>query len=237
MRPVTRGTHPVDKEGQEIKFKKYSYARRELILRFGQYCSYCEMKLNSSLHVEHVRPKKPPGAEENIADRELDWGNFLLACANCNSTKGNEDVELAEYYWPDSDNTFRAFVYSDGGVISPASILDIDQIKKANNTIKLTGLDKQPGNDPKASDRRWLNRSDTWNIAIDSKKDLAGADSNAMRAQIIRTAKAQGYWSIWMTVFQDDSEMLNRLIIAFPGTSSDCFNGVGEPVARPLGQI
>ncbi len=237
MRPVTRGPHPVDEAGHKIKFKKYLYARGELILRFGQYCSYCEMKLDSALHVEHVQPKKPPGVEENIADRELVWHNFLLACSNCNSTKGNTDVELTSYYWPDSDNTFRALIYSEGGVISPAAFLDAEQKEKALNIIKLTGLDKQPVNDPADSDRRWRNRLETWDIATESKTDLSLVDSDAMRSQIIRTATGHGYWSIWMTVFRDDTDMLSRLIAAFPGTACDCFNGVGKPVARPLGQI
>jgi len=237
MRPVTRGSTPVDGDGEEIVFTNYSHARRELIARMGQYCSYCEMKTDSSLHVEHIQPKKPPGAVENIVARELNWHNFLLACTNCNSTKGNTNVNLVEYYWPDSDNTFRALVYSEGGLVSPASFLNARQKEIAVNTIKLTGLDKQPGNDPTDSDRRLRNRRETWDIATEFEIDLTLNDSATIRGGIIRAAKGYGYWSIWMTVFQDDSDILNRLIEAFPGTASDCFNGVGKPVARPLGQI
>jgi hypothetical protein len=46
------------------------------------------MRLEASLAVEHVLPKKPEGVTEIIKSRELDWENFLLACTNCNSTKG-----------------------------------------------------------------------------------------------------------------------------------------------------
>lgn len=237
MRPVYRGTNPTDEDGEEIVFTRYSHARGELIARIGQYCSYCEMKLDSSLHIEHVQPKKPPGAVENIAERELDWHNFLLACTNCNSTKGNTDVVLADYYWPDSDNTFMALAYSEGGLVSPAVFLDEEQREKAKNIIEITGLDKQPDNDTTASDRRWRNRLETWGIATESKADLAIEDSAAMRRQIIRSAKGHGYWSIWMTVFRDDSDMLVRLIAAFPGTAEDCFNDAGEAVQRPAGQI
>ncbi len=237
MRPVTRGETPVDGDGEDIVFTNYSHARRELIARMGQYCSYCEMKMDSSLHVEHIQPKRPSGAKKNIVTRELNWDNFLLACTNCNSTKGNTEVKLVDYYWPESDNTFRALAYSEGGLVSSASFLSLGQKAIAVNTIKLTGLDKQPGNHPADSDRRLQNRRETWDIATEFKIDLTMDDSAAMRRGIIRAAKGYGYWSIWMTVFQDDSDILNRLVKAFPGTAGDCFDGAGKPVARPLGQI
>ncbi len=142
MRPVVRGDWPKDNTGNEVKYKNYENARGELIKRFGEYCSYCEMHLDTSLAVEHVRPKKPPGADNNIAGRKLNWNNFLLACTNCNSTKSNIDVELDDYFWPDRDNTFLVLQYSEGGLISSAEGLS-DALKvKVKKTIKLTGLDK-----------------------------------------------------------------------------------------------
>jgi hypothetical protein len=39
-----------------------------------------------------------------------------------------------------------------------------------------------------------------------------------MKDQIIDTVKAKGFWSVWMTVFSDDADMLDRLMVAFPGT-------------------
>lgn len=94
MRPVVRGAWPIDKDGNEIQFTEYQKARRELIKRLGEICSYCEMHLDSSLAIEHMRPKKPDGTNEGILERKLDWNNFLLACTNCNSTKGKKDVVL-----------------------------------------------------------------------------------------------------------------------------------------------
>lgn len=222
MRPIVRGECPKDETGSDIEFKQYQEARGELINRIGECCSYCEMHLDSSLAIEHVRPKKPEGATSNITERELDWSNFLLSCSNCNSTKSNEDVVVDDYFWPDRDNTFRVLQYSEGGLIAPADSLNTDEKTKAEATIQLTGLDKHPLNDPEARDRRWKNRRETWDIAVESKKNLTDCDTPQMRRQIVLTAQA--YWSIWMTVFQDDPDMLRRFIEAFPGTCKTCFD-------------
>ena len=139
-------------------------------------------------------------------------------------------------FWPDLDNTFRAFEYTEAGIVKPAPSLSVALKEKAENTIKLLGLDKRP-NRPDASDRRWQNRMETWNIAIESRNDLAEVDKPSMRRQITRTAKGQGYWSIWMTIFADDSDMLRRFIKAYTGTAKDCFDQNGQPVPRPGGQI
>ena len=70
------------------------------------------MQLDSALGVERIQPKKTRGCTQIDSQREMDWNNFLLACPNCNSTKGNTDVVLDDYLWPDRDNTFRALKYS-----------------------------------------------------------------------------------------------------------------------------
>ena len=220
MRPIDRGPIPKDVNDKDIQYSDYAHARGELIRRLGEYCSYCEMHLDTSLAVEHVQPKKPAGIV--LTGRELDWHNFLLACTNCNSTKGNFDVDLHSYFWPDRDNTFLALKYAEGGLISPADGLNPDLHQLALNTIQLTGLDKQPGNDPEASDRRWENRREAWDMAQRAKQRLQQCDSPLMREQIVETANA--YWSVWMTVFQDDADMLQRLIRTFPGTCRDCFD-------------
>jgi uncharacterized protein (TIGR02646 family) len=94
-------------------YKVYKTARRDLIDRLGEYCSYCETRLNASLAVEHVQPKI------HHPYLELDWNNFLLACTNCNSTKGSKDVIFDDYYWVDIHNTFMAFQYLEGGKVVP----------------------------------------------------------------------------------------------------------------------
>jgi uncharacterized protein (TIGR02646 family) len=239
MRPVSKGDWPKNSDDTKLKYTEYAKARGELINRLGEYCSYCEMHLDASLAVEHVQPKKPEGATAVMTVRELDWHNFLLACPNCNSTKGNTDVATIDYYWPDRDNTYRALQYSVGGIVETAENLSIDQKKRAVATIKLTGLHKHPLNDPEASDRRWKNRRETWDIAIRSKSNLLKCDKPEMREQIVFTATGHAYWSVWMTVFKDHPDMLQRFIEAFPGTCRECFDNSSNfaPLARPGGQV
>jgi len=232
MRPIGRGATPSDKKGKPKKFSKYSHARKDLIDRLGDYCSYCGTRLSASLAVEHVRPKDPN------PDLELQWDNFLLACVNCNSTKGHKDVVLDEYFWPDKDNTFRAFVYTEGGLIKVNPNLPNDGRNRAQNTIDLTGLDCTPTNDREAKDRRWQGRGKAWTMAVDARKDLLAAeDTETLRKWIVNTATGRGFWPVWMTVFADDQDMLRRLIDAFPGTSKDCFDEECHPVHRPDGAL
>ena len=240
MRPVVRGDCPKNQDNTEIKYSDFPNARGALINRLGEFCSYCEMRLEAGLAVEHIQPKKPDGATGVISDRESDWQNFLLACPNCNSTKGNTEVIIEDYYWPDRDNTFRALQYSVDGIIKPDATLSNDEKLRADATIKLTGLDKQPLNNPKASDRRWLNRRDVWNIAQKTKHRLTGNSNNTdFRETIVDVATGHGHWSIWMTVFKDDADMLRRFINAFSGTCHECFDDTNQyfAIARQGGQI
>lgn len=218
MRPVIRGACPQD-NGQDVCFSEYPQARRDLIGRLGEYCSYCEMQLDASLAVEHVQPKKPPGAKAVLPERELAWGNFLLACTNCNSTKGDTDVALDDYLWPDRDNTFHSLAYSEGGRVQSATG---PQQAQADCLIALVGLQKAPDT-AEASDRRWLNRREAWDMAVRAKDRLARCPSDDMKEQIIETVQAKGFWSIWMTVFKDDADMQARLIAALRGTRTEYF--------------
>ncbi|WP_218919055.1 HNH endonuclease [Thiomonas intermedia] len=180
------------------------------------------MQLDASLAVEHVQPKKPPGAAAAIPERELDWDNFLLACTNCNSTKGDTDVVLNDYLWPDRDDTFHALRYSEGGVVE--SVPGALQVR-SDRLIKLVGLHVRPDT-LEASDRRWLNRREAWDMAVRAKDRLARCPLDAtqvMRAQIIETAQAKGFWSVWMTVFADDPAMRDLLLQALPGTNTGLF--------------
>jgi uncharacterized protein (TIGR02646 family) len=225
MRPVERGT-------TTRTFTDFHQARGLLIERLGEYCSYCEMRANASLAIEHIQPK------QKNPTLELEWTNFLLACGNCNPTKGDTEIALTEFYWADSDNTARAFVYKSGGFIQPNPNLSSQEQLKAEATIKLFGLEKRPPLDVEASDRRWSNRLETWEIAERALKRLKKRNFIEMREQIVDTAKAQAYWSIWMTVFKDDPDMLERLINAFAGTAKSCFDPVTfQPIPRVGGAI
>ena len=52
MRPVRRGDSP-----QTGDFDDYANAKKSLVSRLGLYCSYCERRVVTMLHVEHIQPK------------------------------------------------------------------------------------------------------------------------------------------------------------------------------------
>lgn len=229
MRPVDKGQCPYTSIGN------YREARPYLIERLGELCSYCEMHLDFGLAVEHVQPKS------RQPKKECEWDNLLLACGNCNPTKGDTDINDAnihDYLWPDMDNTFVALKYSEGGIVSVNEALPEEIKEKTWKLIQLVGLDKTPDVSQDCSDRRWQNRCDAWNKAKRAKARLAKVeekfnDDHNLREEIVDLV--EGYFSIWMTVFADDADMKRRFIDKFVGTAKDCFDEQGNPV--PKGQV
>lgn len=218
MRPIERGNVPIDSAtGTPFIFDPYTLSRPFLIERLGQYCSFCEARIPSNLHVEHILPK------ELNPNQKKEWGNFLLACVNCNSTKSDKPVVVVDYYWPDIDNSFWVLVYTDDGKIAYNPIYPGILADKVERTVKLTGLDKYKIN-ATSSDRRWINRQEVWIRAKTSKLALQSNNNDLVRELIVTAALGYGFWSVWMTVFQDDADMLRRLIEAFPGTALSCFD-------------
>ena len=225
MRPVEKGDAP-------RAFTKYQQALPHLAEHLGNYCSYCERRISNQLAVEHIQPKT------HHEDLLLEWNNFLLACTNCNSTKGHQDITLADYYWPDLDNTARAFSYQKVGSVEVDDALSDDEKERAQRTLALTGLDRFPGYlEPSPRDRRWRQRQEVWDIAQRAQKRLGSTKSTTLQAQVVDTATGHGFWSVWMTVFADDVDMKRRFCEAFPGTAPDCFDAGFNPVPRPGGAL
>jgi uncharacterized protein (TIGR02646 family) len=231
MRPVNKGVHPVDDDGNEIVFKEYGDARPILKERLGRYCSYCEMRLPAGLHLEHVQSKSKK------AEMKLLWDNFLLACPHCNSRKGSQEITLGDYLWPDKDNTYIPFEYISEGLIRVSDSLHDNLKTKAEKTIALLGLGLTPDDDPLETDDRWQDRREIWGQAMLFRENLTICATPEMRQTIEKASKSSGYWSFWMTIFKDDENMLNRFIAAFPGTSAECFDSHGTPINRSGGQI
>lgn len=223
MRPIEKGVSPYG------SISKYQDAKGYLVQRIGDYCSYCEMQLDSSLAVEHIQPKSLH------PEKECEWENLLLACSICNSTKGDADINdnnINDYLWPNVHNTFLALQYSEGGVVSVNPMLPPDIREKAQKLISLVGLDRTPDIFSGYSDGRWQKRKEVWDKAQRAKTRLLDCDCEGMRAQIVETAKADGYFSIWMTVFADDADIKNRLIGQFTGTACLAFDAQGNPIPR-----
>ena len=234
MRPVERGAVPLDAKNKVIQFKKYGDARDYLIGRLGDYCSYCEVPLFTPA-IEHIQPKNL----HPVLEKE--WGNFLLACTYCNSNKGDKPISssnLHDYFWADKDNTFRAFRHEKDRALQVALSLNPSQQKIAQDTLELTGLDRERGHTKFSNkDRRCEKRNEAWGKAELAKRRLSQQPNDSMREQIIDTATSTGFWSVWMTVFQEDIDMRQHLIDAFTGISCACFDTNTQPIQRAGGQL
>jgi hypothetical protein len=182
-----------------------------------------------------MQPKGLPAYAQLIGR----WDNFLLACVNCNSTKGQKDVRLVDVLLPDRDNTFAALSYQPDGTIEPSPLAiasGLSQLVAA--TLALTGLDKAPAdtldqNGKQVALDRMRQRMEVWLMAMDAKADVdANPENQAVRRLVADLAVTNGFFSIWMAIFNTDTDMLRRLIDSFPGTrESGCFDTNGIPVS------
>jgi hypothetical protein len=243
MRPVYRGPVPenitftgrLQKQAPE----EYAFFRRSLVHQLGEYCSFCEVPLGANLAIEHIVSKSGNSNLEN------NWDNFILACTNCNSTKGTRvnHSNLSQYYFPSDTtiSTFKKLKYdfdvNDNMVkVEAADIRD----ERANKTIELTALNRTRATDLKVSDRRVVNRTAAWSVANELATCLEGyytrlgaAANNDPGAQLLKeqikaAAIARGFWSVWMTVFGSKifvndairDDLLHELfVVTFPGTN------------------
>lgn len=223
MRPIRRNASP-----RATDFTDYTDAKPDLVARLGAYCSFCERPVVTQLAVEHVQPKGLPIYAHLIGR----WNNFLLACVNCNSTKKDKDVVLSQFLLPDRDNTFAAFEYHDNGMVSASMLaMTTGNGVTANDLLSLTGLDKAALNSPDENGKqvaldRVRQRMETWLEAQSARSDIEeNPDNTLLRNYIVKLALKTGFFSVWMKVFEADSDMRLRLIRAFPGTAeSGCFD-------------
>ena len=221
MRPVNKGSSPY------ISISKYKMALPYLEARLGSYCSYCGMKLDNAPEVEHVASKSTDPA------LITNWDNLLLACKACNPRKSNTvtSINKNEYLWPDQDNTALAFCYPLGVPQVNSAVLNaLDPTgataNKATNFFELLKLGPQVR---VKSDRRVLKRNEAYQMALDSLADWKSGRNPAMVRQIVRTVQNGGFFSVWMTVFADEPDILLALIHAFPGTEAAFYDAEGHP--------
>lgn len=211
MRPVNRGEHPAELASPMAHYRD---AAPYLEKRLGRYCSYCERWIATSLAVEHISPKDADAAKER------DWNNFLLACTNCNSTKGTK-APTSDSLWPDQHDTFGALLYREDGAIKPHPDLPPEEQARSAALLQLVGLDKPPKND---NSHRWDDRLEAWRKAKTAQQLIQRVPQqslNMARELALETLTGHGGWSIWMTVFSNDPDMQNRLITVLPGTAAE----------------
>lgn len=229
MRAVNKGKSPYE------SIKEYQDAIPFQENRIGLYCSYCEMSIKHVPEVEH-KVSKSLGGELTA------WKNLLLGCKYCNTRKKDKVTpqDKNQYFWPDEDNTAIAYTYEDGyPKVNKEYLQELDPTgnlyKKAVNTYKVVGLGNDPTKKIGEKDRRFFNRNSTYYRALDSLKswknlkeapDLWRED---MKKQILMTATAEGFFSVWLTVFSEEPELCNALIERFPGTRKECYDESGRP--------
>lgn len=230
MRPVDKGKSPYD------KISRYQDAEPYLEQRLGAYCSFCEMRVNNALAVEHKESKNSGGAL-------TDWSNLLLSCTYCNSRKAEkvQKGEVDKWLWPDQHNTFLAFTYE--GALPKINeqylqAINEDVLTRAKETMQDLALDYKPGSKDKKKykDKRWQNRFRALTIAEVYKRSWdkyngTGYETDQIR-NIVYTAEQSGFFSVWMMVFADEPRVKRALINAFIGTSTDCFDENGNAVRR-----
>lgn len=223
MRPVERGLAPTGAT-------TYEEMRPTLFARIGQYCSYCEFPVMHQPHAEHIVPKD---RYPTWRDR---WDNLLVACSWCNGHKGDAlpaPQNLSDYLWPSTDNTARAFEYTNV-VPRVARAIPVAMQTKAARTRGLVKLGAAGADDP-----REKKRAETFILAQSFHARMQHAPNRALvEDAIVALALAQGFFSTWMEVFASDIPMRRRLIAAFVGTPQGCFDPVTtQPVQRPGGQV
>lgn len=219
---------------QTTDFDPYETALPFLVSRLGSYCSYCERRVASNLAVEHLLPK------DSNPHLKYKWTNFLLACVNCNSTKGDKVVDFTKLLFPDRDNTFRAIEYLKDGQVVPSNVAVAGGLKvQVEETLALMGLNKKvratlDENGAIVALDRASQRQEVWGVALAAKGLYMRTPIPAMVEMIILNACASGFFSIWMAAFDDCLEVRIKLIQAFKGTqASGCFDNTGSPVCAP----
>lgn len=191
-------------------YNPYGEAKDDLILALGAYCSYCERQgYSSALDVEHINDKDTHPQEKFL------WNNFLLACKNCNPIKSTKSVDNC--LMPHIDNTFVVFSYLESGFVILNLNTDTSIKESAQNLLELVGLDRTPAH-PQYSpkDKRWQERKKVWTLA---QRYLLKYQKNKYDIEIIQDLLiANGFWSIWMDIFKDYTEVQALLINTINGT-------------------
>lgn len=203
---------PVKRPDIENSYSTYKSYLKPLIKTFGSYCSYCEAA--EKLDVEHVVPKsKAPGLE-------VEWSNLLLGCARCNrdfKKAWNDDRQ--NYLWPDTADTYHAFVYEETGRVLVNDSLDQVNRQAAENIKDLVKLDDGSSDQPVLNTRRRFRFRMAQNMKqlyLDAALDMEGL------MDVVYSAPS---WSVWMTVFGDVPEVKQRLLNneCFPNTATHYF--------------
>jgi hypothetical protein len=228
MRPIVK-IHPTDIAGTKIVFNKYGDAKPYLIDQTCRYCHFCEMPILNSPAVEHIKPKECDGNKTKYANLKNEWCNLLLICTYCNSTKGNQDLKLYNFYLPYKHNTLIPFEHLTGSIIVDNSIEPAQQTK-AQNTIDLYGLNSK-SNSSGGKDTRFEHRLRVISQALERYTEYTSNPQQVTINAIVGQAVEAGFFSVWYNVFKTQQVVRYALIQAFK-VPTTCFNATFNPIPR-----
>lgn len=201
MRSLQRKPWPKDQQGctKSPSPSNYKAFLVDLEDNFGQYCCYCERR--ELVDVEHVVP------QSSAPLLVCNWHNLLLACPKCNRDyKKDKNSGRAGYIWPDTSDSFDLYEYHADGSVSEKKSVHPRTQAEVKKTIELFHLNGKLRN----------LRCEQWDIASDDLKDYKNGTRTVER--IVKNVVANGYWSVWMTVFKDYPEVTQKIADAFSGT-------------------
>ena len=141
----------------------------------------------------------------------------------------------AAFAWKAEEGRIRmslaeADLISGGEPVNSAVLNALDPTgAAANKATKLFELLKLGSQVRVKSDHRVLKRNEAYQMALDSLADWKSGRNPAMVRQIVRTVQNGGFFSVWMTVFADEPDILLALIHAFPGTEAAFYDAEGHP--------
>lgn len=248
MRPVVKSIR-IDANNNPLEIDPWSGAKEDLVDELGPFCSFCE-KYNSrsALQVEHIKGKGCKDAVGNLIYDQLKfrWDNFLLACVNCNSVKGDKDIAISTPFMPHENNIMHFIEVLTGGLIQIKPGVDGNNAAVTRAYIDLIGFDRCPGH-PRYSDRddRWENRLQAYDLATRYYNKYKEVNPTTDIETVITLASKTGYFSVWYTVFLGEHDVINALIHGiqvngnlekpFPGTHADSFDQQNhfQTMARP----
>jgi hypothetical protein len=218
MRPVNKWQ--VGQNGVVIEYNPHTEAKTKLLENFGNepfyYCSYCDRVIPKvNMEVEHIQ------CVHHYPQQEYLWNNFLLACKNCNLTKGDEDFAPGNVLLPHLQNTWNCFIVNNDGTMT-ADTTNALAYNRALRTVEIWGLDRgfsharrQP-----QDDRFDVRR----HILILAKRALSHYQNGVPNYmdEIVDQAIAYGFWYVWMKVFENHQTVQDALILAFNNTYANC---------------
>ena len=231
MRPIDKGKSPYS------NISCYSEAKPFLCRTIGEYCCYCEFPISHVPEIDHVVSKSKAGGL-------TDWNNLLLSCKYCNTRKGDavDKKNVDDYMWPDEYNTGIAFSYKEPRpCINKKELEQMDpsgdaarKAEKIFNLVKLGEVPDGKQQDAREKYKRYWKREETrvhakdcLTLLKDSIKDGRPISENVKKV-IVDSAVADGFFSVWMSVFQDFPEILKEFISSFTGTNSRFYDENGR---------